>query len=370
MRGTVNVEFSSTRKERILLVNSHPYMPQLYGGAQLSTSDLVSLFQSSGTMSAVTAGLTKKGIIGVSSRIKIKAGLLAAKDNVLGYPVYRGWEPLACLDKALRDFQPTSAIVMSMSGAPLARRLTSVGIPTAFYFHNLEAESFEDGPEQLRVNFIANSSFTASRLNTLIGIMPRVIPPIYKSNRYVADRSSADSVLYVNPDRRKGFDTVLAVAAACPDIPFIIVEAWWSSKANRKQLRLEIAGLSNVTLQPSIADMKSLYSKTRVLLVPSIWEEAWGRVASEAQMSGIPVLASRMGGLVESVGKGGRLIEPASPAEVWVGELRRLWDSPELYSDLSIKALSNASRIELSSGWQLAQFDASLASARNKLSEA
>ncbi|MEQ8767743.1 MAG: glycosyltransferase family 4 protein [Planctomycetota bacterium] len=38
-----------------------------------------------------------------------------------------------------------------------------------------------------------------------------------------------------------------------------------------------------------------------VLVVPSIWEEAWGLIADEAFLAGVPVLASRIGGLPEHV---------------------------------------------------------------------
>ncbi len=53
-------------------------------------------------------------------------------------------------------------------------------------------------------------------------------------------------------------------------------------------------------------DTRSVYAATRVLLVPSQWKaETWGRVASEAQFSGIPVLASDVGGSPEAVAPGG-----------------------------------------------------------------
>ena len=39
---------------------------------------------------------------------------------------------------------------------------------------------------------------------------------------------------------------------------------------------------------------------TRILLVPSLWGEAFGLVVVEAMLRGIPVLASNVGGLVEA----------------------------------------------------------------------
>jgi glycogen(starch) synthase len=46
--------------------------------------------------------------------------------------------------------------------------------------------------------------------------------------------------------------------------------------------------------------------------VPSVWEEPFGLVAVEAQMNGVPVIASRCGGLTEIVteNSGGILVAP------------------------------------------------------------
>jgi glycosyltransferase involved in cell wall biosynthesis len=74
---------------------------------------------------------------------------------------------------------------------------------------------------------------------------------------------------------------------------------------------------ANVTLHPPTRDMRPLYARARLLLAPSQWEEAWGRVATEAQVSGIPVLASNRGGLPEAVGNGGILLPADAPGNEW-----------------------------------------------------
>jgi glycosyltransferase involved in cell wall biosynthesis len=57
---------------------------------------------------------------------------------------------------------------------------------------------------------------------------------------------------------------------------------------------------------------KRLFEKIDVLAVPSLWHEPFGRVAIEAMAWGIPVIASRRGGLPEIVqpGVSGWLFEP------------------------------------------------------------
>lgn len=64
--------------------------------------------------------------------------------------------------------------------------------------------------------------------------------------------------------------------------------------------------------------IERVYRKTDVLLVPSIWPECFGIIIIEAMASGIPVIASRIGGIPEIVedGKTGYLIEAGNAEEL------------------------------------------------------
>ena len=86
--------------------------------------------------------------------------------------------------------------------------------------------------------------------------------------------------------------------------------------------------------------MKTVYGRTKILLAPSKWEEAWGRVASEAHCSGIPVVGSRRGGLPEAIGEGGIVLDYDAPLDDWVASIRQLWNDADHYDRLSAAALS------------------------------
>jgi len=60
-----------------------------------------------------------------------------------------------------------------------------------------------------------------------------------------------------------------------------------------------------------------------LLLVPSQWDEPFGRVAWEAHARGIPVLASDAGGLAEQVPPE-TLVSPREQAAAWTGAIDRL----------------------------------------------
>jgi glycosyltransferase involved in cell wall biosynthesis len=48
-------------------------------------------------------------------------------------------------------------------------------------------------------------------------------------------------------------------------------------------------------------DMEAAWQNIKVLLVPSLWFEAWGIVVVEAHLRGIPVISSDAGALSESM---------------------------------------------------------------------
>jgi glycosyltransferase involved in cell wall biosynthesis len=115
----------------------------------------------------------------------------------------------------------------------------------------------------------------------------------------------------------------------------------------RKQLLKELSRLPNVRFTPRQEDMRPVYRRTRIVLAPSQCREGWGRVASEAHVSGIPVIGSRLGGLIESIGPGGIQLDPHAPASEWCAALSSLWHDTSLYQMFSERARNYARRAEL-----------------------
>lgn len=76
--------------------------------------------------------------------------------------------------------------------------------------------------------------------------------------------------------------------------------------------------------------LKAMYRQAAVCVVPSIWEEPFGLVAVEAMASGVPVCASRVGGLQGIVvdGETGFLFEPEDSAGL-AERLGTLLDAPD-----------------------------------------
>jgi glycosyltransferase involved in cell wall biosynthesis len=137
---------------------------------------------------------------------------------------------------------------------------------------------------------------------------------------------------------------VRALTSRRPDIAFLVVEG------RGKAPWLERTGLdprvyTNLFVMENTPDARDFYSKSRVMLVPSLWSETFGRVAAEAMLNGIPVLASARGGLPETLADAGFVFDipekytPEStfvptPAEVapWVDTIIRLYDDAAFYA--------------------------------------
>jgi glycosyltransferase involved in cell wall biosynthesis len=81
----------------------------------------------------------------------------------------------------------------------------------------------------------------------------------------------------------------------------------------------------------SPAELADFYRGARVVVVPSLWAETFGLVAAEAMSHGVPVVASRIGALPETVrdGETGLLAEPGDVAGL-ARAIRRLWDDATL----------------------------------------
>jgi glycosyltransferase involved in cell wall biosynthesis len=78
-----------------------------------------------------------------------------------------------------------------------------------------------------------------------------------------------------------------------------------------------------------------ILSRSDLVVVPSVWHEVAGLVIMEAHAAGVPVLASRLGGIPEVVADGvdGLLFEPFAPGDL-LRQLTRLRSEPGLLTRL------------------------------------
>jgi glycosyltransferase involved in cell wall biosynthesis len=128
------------------------------------------------------------------------------------------------------------------------------------------------------------------------------------------------------------------LAEARPDIPFAFVRCWYIAPDALDLLRRRLESLPNIELRESVYDAAQLYADARIVLMPSRYQEAWGRVGAEAVAAGIPVLGTAVGGIADAIGRGGILIDPDAGVEVWAAQLGSLWDNEPAYARLAARA--------------------------------
>ncbi len=339
---------------RILIGSAHPYLPQMFGGAQSSTHELAQALTARGHDVCVLGGLTGVGWTGLRSRVLLKVGRRAyVRDDSLGYPVLRAWLAWQAAAEAVRDFRAEVAIFQSRLPIQLAEAIDRRATRTFIYLRNVETADLGGAPGALAdVGFIANSQFTARRFAETEGLDSAVIYPLIDRTKYRVE-STRRNVTFINPHPRKGLDIAVAVAQRHPEIPFAFVRSWTLTDDEEAALQRSVAPLANVTIRPSTTDMRSVYGEARIVLAPSRWEEAFGRIAAEAQVSGIPVIGSDRGGLPEAIGPGGLVIPDNAPMEAWSEAVRSLWYDEASYAKASRAALEHSTRPEMNPDRQI-----------------
>ena len=336
---------------RVLFVTDHLHVPQGGGGGERNTHELCLALRSQGVRPAVSCCFRVDGsLLSWRNRVlrKLLPGKEFARDGGLGYPVFRGWDQ-SRVGEVVRRFRPDVAVVQSTHPEPLIRALAPSGVPLLAYFHEVEEVKHLRFLRGSSIPVLANSAFTAGRLADVCGLQCEVLLPLIDARHY-RTQVQPERVLFVNTTPRKGVEIAFAVAQLRPDIPFDFMLSWTHKPPQLAALLARAAAVGNIDLHPPTKDMRPVYARAKVLLAPSQWEEAWGRVATEAHVNGIPVLGGNRGGLPQAIGPGGIILPADAPAEQWAAALGRLWDNDESYKVASDAARAYAGRTEIQPG--------------------
>jgi glycosyltransferase involved in cell wall biosynthesis len=216
---------------------------------------------------------------------------------------------------------------------------------------------------------IAISNFIADHLGATYGTNPsriRTIPrgiDLYKFNpdTVTAERMASlthewrlndGQKVILCPsrlDHGKGQSVLLKALASLPRRDFACIltgnvqsNPTYCAELEEEAIRLGLEG--HVKMVGECTDMPTALMLADVVVAPSIVPEGFGRVAVEAQAMGRPVVASRLGGMKESVlvGETGWLIEAGHPDQLAEALDLALTLTPEQRTRLAARAVSHA----------------------------
>lgn len=206
------------------------------------------------------------------------------------------------------------------------------------------------------------SQFLTDRYRSSIGLESTPLPTPLELEDVIADERHAIFVTMVNPSVAKGVMLFARLAEEVslrnPQIAFLVIE---SRGTGGVLVRAGLAGgfdlrrHDNIMISGAVPKPKDIYDPTRVLLVPSLIEEASGRVIPEAMVNGIPPIVSDRGGMPEAVNGGGfvvpvpseitpQTLQPVSVqvVEPWVELILKLAADEEFYTASVEKARTAA----------------------------
>ncbi len=249
---------------RILYAGGNGWLPEASGGTQSSTDHLIRKATDEGHTCAVLCGLAGRGLFGFRMRLQRKmTGRPFSIDRTLGYEVMRSWDPgdSACVLAAVARFKPDVVVVQTMQSARIGAAFAALGVPVVLYLRNVEFE--ENGGDVSAVpeaRYIANSAFTAAAYKKAYGIECTVIPPTIDREKYRFDTTREFATL-INIHPVKGYEIARDMARACPEIPFLFVEAWTLGEEEFATITAEIAALPNATFMRRTSDMSTIYGR-------------------------------------------------------------------------------------------------------------
>jgi glycosyltransferase involved in cell wall biosynthesis len=250
---------------------------------------------------------------------------------------------LPTLREELIRHQPDIVLTQLEASHMVIPLASAVGLPVIHFVHDthpLNSRALAYSVQISKVLF--NSSFTATAYRDVLQCPFEILYPPIEHARYYAEERFPVTLTMINPVAHKGASLVATLIRSLREYPFLLVPGW-------QPIEVETEGMSNVTVlsRQTPATMRQIYAQTKILLVPSQYEETFGRVAVEALINGIPVIASNVGGLPEAVGPGGIVIAAYAHLPSWRQAITDLLACPEHQVELGKQGQMHAQQFDI-----------------------
>jgi len=359
---------------KVLIIARFFYPPA--GGAELSLLTLAEELTNKHSVFALCYGENENRVVYKQISIHYKNLVIKRRESYLRsiFNTIRWRKTITQEVKTIKPDLILTQLVLSPMAVKVAKKF---GIPTILSLHSYEPfcfisfvngincdkkcfKCFKTTKEKLKHLFfrkelkhyeyslkkanlvIANGKFMRDICSEWYGVNSVIIPPFIRLADYICEnKKSTEYITFISPSIIKGANIFLKLATVLKDRKFLVV-----SGLTDYEFKGRFEPLPNVKWIPKTENMRKVYEKTRVLIVPSICPEPFGRVCVEAMSNGIPCIVSKRGGLPEVVGEGGVIIENPYNIDLWVESIEAL-DGDDLYYKLSRKAKEQASKFDI-----------------------
>ncbi|MGH9408580.1 MAG: glycosyltransferase, partial [Vicinamibacterales bacterium] len=268
---------------------------------------------------------------------------------------------LATFDALVREFEPSQVIACNGHAMILEAmaRARARGITTSFAvrgFGYYDARYFDNVDHAFTC-----SQFLTDHYRDRMGLVSTPLEPPLEWASVLAPTESRAFVTFVNPSPHKGLLLFARLAdmlgSRRADIPMLVVQSGHSGGSLTAIPGLDFSKYPQLMAAPPVPTPADYFALTRLLVVPSVWEEPFGRVAAEAMINGIPPLVSERGSLPHVIGGdfrdggAGRVLPipdwmtfktTALPTEheiePWYEAVCALWDDAALYQAIAARA--------------------------------
>jgi len=251
---------------------------------------------------------------------------------------------LTHLDTVIDSLCPDVMITQLEFSPEILDHCYARGLPVVLYIHDNDPTKNQPilACHNKAALVVFNSEYTKNNYESAVSVPMAILYPLFEFDEYRVKTNSRRFVTMINPVPEKGLGIILQLVKEFSDIEFLLVEGWY--KPN-----IDFQKYPNVRYWEHQDDMRTVWAQTKLLLTPSQWEEAFGRVNVEALINGIPILASDRGGMREAVGDGGILIEQYDDPNAWINALIEMEQNTALYEQLALRGSVHAECFEVRS---------------------
>jgi glycosyltransferase involved in cell wall biosynthesis len=201
---------------------------------------------------------------------------------------------------------------------------------------NLEKHSlatFKEGPSDTVIRYVA-SEFMHDVYRELGGSDSlEIIHPVSDPSQFMAQRTGAGKfVLQVNIATLKGGRIFQSAVRKLGDhIPFLGVQTEPEDSSLYDEVREDMTSKPLCVVQ-GYGSVREFYRQARLVMVPTLVDETFCRVAYEAAMNGIPVISTRNGFLPQMFGDTGFYLD--ENPESWINTIARLYENTQLLESI------------------------------------